>query len=148
MLLRKSEPTDKLNSLLRGEISAIEVYHQALKKIGETDHAADIRRLHDEHIEAANILRKHIHGHGGEPAKGSGAWGAFAKAVAGTAKLFGNAVALKALKEGEEQGIFEYENALKDYDLPKDCKVLIETKLLPQTKAHIPVLDHLLSMVV
>jgi uncharacterized protein (TIGR02284 family) len=147
MLLRKSDATDKLNSLLRGEISAIETYHQALSKIGETDHAADIRRLHDDHIEAANILRKHIHGHGGEPAKSSGAWGAFAKAVAGTAKLFGTTAALKALKEGEEQGIFEYENAIKDYELPKDCRDLIETRLLPQTKAHIPVLDHLLTMV-
>ena len=146
MLLRKSEATDKLNSLLRGEISAIESYHQALKKIGETDHAADIRRLHDEHIEAANILRQHIHDHGGEPSKGSGAWGAFAKAVTGTAKLFGNTAALKALKEGEEQGIFEYENALKDYELPVDCRNLIETKLLPKTKAHIPILDHLLTV--
>jgi len=147
MLLRKSDATDKLNSLLRGEISAIEVYHQALKRIGETDHAADIRRLHDDHIDAANILRKHIHNKGGKPAKGSGAWGAFAKAVTGTAKLFGNTVALKALKEGEEQGIFEYENALKDFDLQRDSKELIETRLLPQTKAHIPVLDHLLTMV-
>jgi hypothetical protein len=36
---------------------------------------------------------------------------------------------------------------VKDYELPKDCRDLIETKLLPQTKAHIPVLDHLLAMV-
>jgi hypothetical protein len=142
----KSVAANKLNSLLRGEISAIETYHQAIEKIGENNHLAEIRRLHDDHIEAANILRKHIHGHGGDPAKGSGAWGAFAKAVAGTAKLFGNAAALKALKEGEEQGIFEYENALKDDELPADCKSLIETKLLPQTKAHIPVLDHLLTV--
>ena len=146
-MARMSDPTGKLNSLLRGEISAIETYHQALAKIGETDHAKELRRLHDDHIEAANILRRHIHGHGGEPAKGSGVWGAFAKTVAGTAKLFGNGAALKALKEGEEQGIFEYENAIKDYELPKDCRDLIETRLLPQTKAHIPVLDHLLMMV-
>ena len=143
---RKSDATDTLNSLLRGEISAIETYDKALAKLGENGRMADIRRLHDDHIDAADALRQHIHKHGGEPAKSSGVWGAFAKAVAGTAKLFGSAVALRALKEGEEQGIFEYENALKDYDLPVDCKNLIETKLLPQTRAHIPVLDQLLTV--
>ena len=141
----KSEANGTLNSLLRGEISAIETYHQALEKLGDDGRMAELRRLHDDHVEAADVLRQHIHSRGGEPAKGSGAWGAFAKAVAGTAKLFGKTVALRALKEGEEQGIFEYENALKDFDLPADCKNLIETKLLPKTKAHIPVLDQLLT---
>jgi uncharacterized protein (TIGR02284 family) len=147
MMARMGDETKTLNSLLRGEISAIETYQQALAKLGETNNSCEMRRLHDEHIEAANILRRHIHEHGGEPAKGSGVWGAFAKAVAGTTKLFGNTAALKALKEGEEQGIFEYENALKNDGLPADCRELIETKLLPQTKAHVPVLDHLMTVV-
>ena len=140
-----SEITGSLNKLLRGEISAIETYRQALEKLDDTKNATEIRRLHDEHIEAANILRQHIHGHGGQPDKASGAWGAFAKAVEGTAKLFGNAAAMKALKEGEEQGISDYESALKDDSLPTDCKALIQSKLLPQTRAHIPVLDHLMT---
>ena len=134
-----------LNKLLRGEISAIETYQQALEKLDDTKNATEIRRLHDEHIQAANVLRRHVHEHGGQPDKGSGAWGAFAKAVEGTAKLFGNAAAMKALKEGEEQGVSDYESALKDGDLPADCKELIQTRLLPQTRAHIPVLDHLMT---
>jgi len=134
-----------LNKLLRGEISAIETYQQALEKLDDSKNATDIRRLHDEHIQAANVLRRHVHEHGGSPDKGSGAWGAFAKAVEGTAKLFGNAAAMKALKEGEEQGISDYESALRDETLPADCKELIQTRLLPQTRAHIPVLDHLMA---
>jgi len=145
MMERRAEGAGTLNSLLRGEMAAAETYSLALKKFAESGHADAIRRLQEDHLEAANILRRHIHIHGGKPAKGSGAWGAFAKAVAGTAKLFGHAMALKALKEGEEQGIFEYENALKEYDLSVDSKNLIETKLLPQTKAHIPVLNQLLT---
>ena len=136
---------DSLNSLLRGEISAIETYQQALAKLDDTRNASDLRRIHDEHIEAANLLRTHIHEHGGQPEKGSGAWGAFAKAVEGTAKLFGNSAAMKALKEGEEQGISDYESALKDDALAGDCKELIKSKLLPQTRAHIPVLDGLMA---
>jgi uncharacterized protein (TIGR02284 family) len=141
--------TDKgiacLNSLLRGELSATETYQQALAKIGNDKGAEELRRIHVEHREAANTLRQHVHQHGAKPDQGSGAWGAFAKAVEGVAKLFGNTAALKALKEGEEHGIKEYEAALKDENLSADCKNLISTQLLPQTRAHIPVLDRLME---
>src|SRR5436305_622331 len=93
--------TDTLNSLLRGELSATETYQQALAKVGTEPGAAELRQIHDEHREAANTLRIHVHQHDGKPDQGSGAWGAFAKAVEGTAKVFGNTAALKALKEGE-----------------------------------------------
>ena len=83
---------------------------------------------------------------GGRPEQGSGAWGAFAKATEGTAKLFGKSAALKALKEGEEHGIHSYEGALKGEDLPVECRKLISDKLLPQTRAHVDVLNQLLEM--
>src|SRR5262245_56665542 len=110
----------RLNSLLRGEISATETYQQALAKVGSEPGASELRRIHDEHRETANTLRQHVHQHGGKPDQGSGAWGAFAKAVEGAARLLGNKAALKALKEGEEHGIKEYEEALSDPDLPAD----------------------------
>jgi len=136
----------RLNSLLRGELSATETYQQALEKVGNNPGSAELRRIHDEHREAANTLRQHVHDHGGKPDHGSGAWGAFAKAVEGGAKLIGKTAALKALKEGEEQGISDYEKALKDDNLAADCKTLISTRLLPQTRAHVPVLDRLMEM--
>ena len=130
-----------LNSLLRGEISAIETYQQALANLADAESVSELRRIHDEHIAAANVLRGRIHEHGGRPDKSSGPWGAFAKAVEGTAKLFGAAAAIEALKEGEHQGISDYESAINDKSLPVDCRRLIQTKLLPQTRAHIPALD-------
>jgi len=136
---------DTLNSLLRGELAATETYQQALAKVGTEAGASELRRIHDEHRDAANTLRQHVHQHGGQPDHGSGAWGAFAKTIEGAAKLFGNTAALKALKEGEETGIHDYEKALQDEKLPTDCKTLIQTKLLPQTRAHIPVLDQLMQ---
>jgi uncharacterized protein (TIGR02284 family) len=136
-----------LNSLLRGEISAIETYHQALAKLGETNNTLEFRRVHDEHIDAANILREHIREHGGRPDKGSGAWGAFARSVEGAATLFGNAAAVRALKEGEKLGASAYLRALKDDGLPADCKDLIQSRLLPQTKKHILVLDELMTSI-
>jgi uncharacterized protein (TIGR02284 family) len=147
--MSQSKSVDALNSLLRGELAATETYQQALAKLGDVPAASpgaeDLRRIHHEHRSAANTLRQHVHKHGGQPDQGSGAWGAFAKAVEGTAKLFGNAAALKALKEGEERGVSDYESALQDPDFPADCKDLVQNTLLPQTRAHIPVLDRLMS---
>jgi uncharacterized protein (TIGR02284 family) len=134
-----------LNSLLRGELAATETYQQAMAKVGNEAGASDLRHLRDEHRDAANTLRQHIHGYGGKPDQDSGSWGAFAKAVEGTAKVFGNAAALKALKEGEEHGLKFYQDALQDANLPEDCKSLIRYRLLPQTQAHIPVLDRLMN---
>lgn len=134
---------DHLNDLLRGELSATETYQQALGKIGTENGAADLRRIHAEHREAANTLRQHVHHFGGKPDQGSGVWGAFAKAVEGSAKIFGNTAAVKALKEGEKIGLKSYEDALKSKDLANECILLIQSKLIPQTKEHITALDHL-----
>jgi uncharacterized protein (TIGR02284 family) len=137
--------TDALNSLLRGELSAVETYQQALEKVDSEPGAMDLRRIEAEHREAVNLLRQHILDRRGQPDSSSGAWGAWAKTVTGTAKVFGNAAALKALQEGEEHGIKSYENALKDDHLDAECRMLIESTLLPQTRAHVPILDRLIE---
>jgi len=134
-----------LNSLLRGELAATETYQQALEKVTDEPGASDLRRVHVEHREAANTLRQHIHQHGGKPDQGSGMWGAFAKAWEASAKLFGNKAALKALKQGEERGISDYEAALKDAKMAPECKDLIRNTLLPQTREHVQVLDRVMA---
>jgi uncharacterized protein (TIGR02284 family) len=145
MATHTSTAIDTLNTLLRGEIAATETYQQAMEKVGNDPGAAELRQIHIEHREAANTLRQHVHQHGGKPDQDSGTWGAFAKAVEGAAKVFGNTAALKALKEGEEHGVNSYENALEDDDLPADCRDLISRTLLPQTRQHIAVLDRIME---
>ncbi|HSS78996.1 MAG TPA: DUF2383 domain-containing protein [Thermoanaerobaculia bacterium] len=135
-----------LNSLLRGEMSAIETYRQALEKAGTEPGAADLHRFAKDHRDAAAQLWQHVERYGGKPSEGSGAWGAWAKTVEGTAKLFGNAAALKALKEGEEHGLKDYQDALKDEDLADDCRALIRG-LIEKQREHIVALDRLISQV-
>jgi len=137
--------TDTLNSLLRGELAATETYQQALARIDDEPGAADLRRIHLDHREAANTLRQHVRTYSGEPDHGSGTWGAFAKAVEGAAKLFGNTTAMRALRQGEQSGLSSYEDALDDESLPLECKNLIRTTLIPQTRAHIAMLDRLIE---
>jgi uncharacterized protein (TIGR02284 family) len=145
MATHTSTAVDTLNSLLRGEIAATETYQQALEKVGDEPGANALRQIHVDHREAANSLRQCVHKAGGKPDQDSGTWGTFAKAVEGTAKLFGNTAALKALKEGEEHGVNSYENALEDEDLPAECRTLVTGKLLPQTRQHIAALDAIMD---
>lgn len=136
-----SQAVDRLNALLRGELAATETYQQAMAKITSEPAASDLRCIRDEHRDAANQLRQYVHHFGGQPDQDSGLWGAFAKLVEGSAKLFGETAALKALKEGEEHGVHSYEDALSDVGLPAECKWLISSQLLPQAKSHIAILD-------
>lgn len=135
-----------LDNLLRGEISAAETYKLALEGVREQrkPEALDIRAIELEHGEAIRSLRRLVLQCGGKPSDHSGPWGFWAKAVEGTAKLFGDKAALKALKEGEEHGMKSYERALEDELMPLAGRDLIRGKLLPQTRAHVAKLDHIM----
>jgi uncharacterized protein (TIGR02284 family) len=138
--------TTALNSLLRGEMSAIETYRQAIEKFAGETGIDQLQSFRKDHRDAADALWQHIEKHGGKPSEGSGAWGAFAKAVEGAAKLLGNAAALKALKEGEEHGLKEYQDALDSGDLAADCRDLL-LSFIPKMRQHVQVLDGLISKV-
>jgi hypothetical protein len=136
-----------LNRLLRGELSAVETYQQAVTSMQNPNDAAHLQQLLHDHVESARTLRDHIFDHGSLPANSSGAWGSWASLVEGAAKLFGKVAALRALKVGEEHGINEYERALEDESLPFECKELIRNTLLPVTIAHRGILDGMLMSV-
>lgn len=135
-----------LDSLLRGEMSAIETYRQAREKYGNDPGFQNLQSFQVDHRDAADQLWHHIERYGGKPSEGSGAWGAWAKTVQGTAKLLGNAAALKALKEGEEHGLKDYQDALEDKNLPADCQILIRG-FMEKQREHITVLDRLIAAV-
>jgi hypothetical protein len=135
-----------LNSLLRGEMSAIETYRMAIEKLeGSTDPGVtELEAIRADHRDAADRLWHHMERKGERPSESSGAWGAFAKAVEGTARLFGNAAALKALKEGEEHGLKDYEDALHDEHLSMEAQNAIRG-FIGRQRSHIQVLDRLLD---
>ncbi len=128
---------DALNSLLRGEVSAVESYDQVLLKFEGRAQSATLHRMRGDHDEAAAVLRERVRHFGGEPAQRSGIWGAFTAAVTGTAKILGPVTALGTLKEGEEVGIGRYESALTHPDIDPDCKDLIRYRLLPRCQNHV-----------
>ncbi|MCA1581265.1 MAG: PA2169 family four-helix-bundle protein [Acidobacteria bacterium] len=136
---------EQLNSLLRGEISAAETYRMAIDKVGgdrQSDGAA-LRTIAQEHGEHAQRLRDEIRRAGGHADDASGTWGAYAKTIEGAASLFGDAAALKALKEGEEHGLKDYRAALDAVDEP--ARKLIAETLIPAQQRHITSLDALIA---
>jgi len=61
-----------------------------------------------------------------------------------TAELFGDKAALKALKEGEESGLKDFEGMLQSGTVPSEVKAWI-ANLAAQQQAHIRALDELLA---
>jgi hypothetical protein len=127
----------QLNSFLRGEISAVETYRMARDRVsivgpqGEIDHCM---RSHEERVQA---LTSRIVALGGEPARSSGLWGAFAKMVEGGASILGEAPAIAALEEGEDHGVRDYRSALdKNDDLDVSIRAFVGELLEKQLRTH------------
>ena len=134
---------DTLNQLLRGEISAVETYDQAVQRYQNMPAGSVLRRIRDEHLVAVATLRNRVTQFGGEPSTTSGAWGAFASAVTGTAKVIGSDLVFSALKKGEDHGVSQYEAAIADEQINAECKEIFRTSLLPQCLRHIAELGDL-----
>ena len=125
----------RLNSFLRGEISAIETYRQAMEKIDDASVRSQLQQNSQSHQSRAAQLRNRVSHLGGKPAEGSGPWGGFAKLVEGGAKAFGVKAALAALEEGEDHGLRMYRDELDKLDA--STRAFVEGELLPaQQRSH------------
>jgi uncharacterized protein (TIGR02284 family) len=123
-----------LNSFLRGELSAVQTYDQAIEKLRRDEPAVteQLRTCRESHRRRVDELTREVRRLGGEPASDSGVWGSFAKAVEGGAKLFGKKAAISALEEGEDHGRNDYERDVKDLDPP--TRDFIQQKIMPEQK--------------
>lgn len=111
--MTESATLEHLNSMAQGEISACETYRQALEKIEEPGARAVLEKNHACHTKRVATLKEAVAKLGGEPAKDSGAWGAFAKMMEGGAKAFGDKAAVAVLEEGEDKGLKDYREMLE-----------------------------------
>jgi uncharacterized protein (TIGR02284 family) len=136
----ESKPTqektiDQLNSFLRGELSAVETYDQALAKLQDFPQRSTLQECERSHAERARLLAEEVRRLGGEPSDSAGVWGAFAKAVEGTAAALGTKAAIAALEEGEDHGRDDYKRDLDKLEL--SARTVIESRILPeQLRTH------------
>jgi len=130
-----STTVDTLNEFLRGEISAVETYRQAIEKLSGSPNRTQLEECRRSHEERIARLKDQVRRLGGEPAQGSGAWGAFAKIVEGGAKVLGEGTAIAALEEGEDHGLKLYRGDLSKLD--PTSRQLVQSELLAaQEQTH------------
>jgi uncharacterized protein YbjQ (UPF0145 family) len=139
----KTEVTShsKLDDVIRGEKAAVETYTQVIGKVEKQEEKKILEKIRDDHKKAIERLQKYANAPVKEDSKTSGAWGTFAEAWTGGAKLFGDKAAVKALKQGEEHGIEEYNQLLNDEKVSADLKEIVRSELIPQQKQHIKTLE-------
>ena len=126
---------ETLNGFLRGEISAVETYRQALEKLQTSPTRVELEQCRRSHEQRVERLRQEVMRLGGKPEEGSGAWGSFASLVEGSAKAFGEKAAIAALEEGEDHGLKLYRNEMGKLDAT--ARSVIESEVLPaQERTH------------
>ncbi len=131
---RMKEPEiDLLNVLLKGEISAVESYDEAIPKVEESSVANILQQCRNSHFFRAERLRNTIAKSGGKPASDTGAWGNFAKMVTQAASSAGDKAIITALEEGEDIGSNTYEWKLRD--MKGENRKIIRDELWPKQKA-------------
>jgi hypothetical protein len=144
----ESAEVDGLNRCLRSELSAVETYRQALdrdrQQYGAHDEFQRLSEILREHEDSASQLRHAILSVGGEPSTDSGAWGTWSKFIMGTAKLFGDKPALKALKEGEESGFKEFDRFQRESHPSAEARNLT-SELMGRQQRHMRELDSLIA---
>jgi len=130
---------ETLNVLLRGELSAAEEYRQAETEFHGQFVALELLRLYADHLHAANLLREQLTKHGARP---------FERGPARTQNMASTGSAidlLQNLKEREQQAFDDYESALDNPELPRECHALIRKTLLPRCRDHLARLADLLN---
>lgn len=136
---------ESINEILRGEISAFESYEQIFDKIESDAEKKRLSEFRNEHLAAIDFWKNQAQMQGAKSETDSGIWGKAVEAFVGTSKLFGNTVALRALKEGEEHGLNNYKDLLGRDDLTSLQKDQIKRQFIPTQEKHINSLNAMIK---
>lgn len=139
------EAIASMNQFLRGEIAATEAYEKALSELDGELNSIRLSAFLSDHHEATLYWRDQVLAEYADPENHSGTWGTFVRSVVNAAKILGVNATLKALREGEEYGLEEYEMALKKYNLSESHKYYIRNVLIPNQRRHIAELNAMLK---
>jgi len=133
--MARAEVIGQLNSFLRGELSAVETYHQALERVESLSKRIELQDAARSHEQRVHRLQELIASEGGEPAEGSGPWGVFAKLYEGAAAAISEDAAIAALEEGEDHGLADYRADVEKLD-PKTRHIFEREILSEQIRTH------------
>jgi hypothetical protein len=125
-----------LNSLLRGELAAVNAWQHALRSAEsrKTVDVPEILRFAAEHQRTVAALQVVVREMGGVPASEAATEGAFA--------LLADRGTVRDLLDGEKSGLTMYEKA--DGTFRGDARDLVALELLPRQRRHVALLSAIL----
>ncbi len=132
--MNATETVEQLNSFLRGELSAIESYEEALCGRPGLSQKHELGQCMASHLQRAQMLREKIESMGGTPAGSSGVWGTLAKLVEKGAVSLSDAVTVRALEEGEDIGLKDYRIHIPEVD--PETREFLGLLLAEQKRTH------------
>jgi len=129
-----TEFSNEFNTLLGGEISAVETYDLALKREFDGRTVDCLNECRASHASRVEKLTKCVIETGGNPSTGSGPWGTFASLIQNSASSAHDALAL--LEQLEAERLVQYESAREI--APPIVNVILAGELLPaQHQTHL-----------
>lgn len=133
------------SALVRDELAAIETYKRVLQSVTSGKAGEALRRIENEHEEAARLLKNGLRKLGVDAPRRADKTAAWSSPRRKAGEFPDDKTSISLLREGERREIEDYESALRDESLDRSLKKLIESSLLPKTRAHVPALERLLS---
>lgn len=125
-----AQAVEDLNALLKGELSAVETYSQALEKVENERIASVFSDCLASHKTRVEKLQNAITEYGGTPESETGIWGSWSKILAGGAAALGDKASIAALEEEEDQHSSDYEWRL--VNMHGEHRNLVKEELLPE----------------
>ncbi len=136
----------QVDELIRGEMSAVKSIDAILSRIKDETEKGQLSAIRQDHVQAVDKLKSFAGAEFRESApKTPGPWGAFAAAFTSGASFFGDKAALRALKVGEQHGLSEYQEAMKDVSMDSKLREVIQKDLLPIQEQHLRTIDRYLQ---
>jgi hypothetical protein len=135
-----------IDEILRGEMSASDSYEQVASNLSSDVEKSRLNEFKQEHLAAIDFWKTQATVDGAVPETDSGVWGKAVEAFVGTSKLLGNTSALRALREGEEHGLKNYQELLERDDLTTVQKNQIKRQFIPTQEKHINSLNAMIKM--
>lgn len=130
------------NSLIKGELSAIESYTLAIEGFANDSREKSLADIRADHVANEKLLREIAGRHGAKLLSSLSPRFSFANKVKGTMALLGPALVLIVLKQVEEYRLRQYEKSFNDNGLNEELKTLIRNTLLPAQRRHLIELEH------
>lgn len=134
----------QVDELIRGELAAIKSIDAIIPRVKDVKEVSELTKFKDDHTKAVDILKRFENAEFTGEVDSAGPWGTFASAFTGGASFFGDKAAINALKVGEQHGLNEYKEALKDRDIAPELKTVIESQLIPQQINHLSTIERYL----